>query len=80
MIFKGEVSEIKEIMKKSRNLGMQTFDQALFDMYEHNVISYEDALRNADSVNDLRLQIKLHSQRSRSSDLNAGTAHMQIVK
>eukprot|EP01034_Spumella_vulgaris_P012256 gene12256-15609_t len=63
MIFKGEVSEIKEIMKKSRNLGMQTFDQALFDAYENNVISYEDALRNADSVNDLRLQIKLNSQR-----------------
>jgi twitching motility protein PilU len=63
LIFKGEVSEIKEIMKKSRNMGMQTFDQALFDMYESNAISYEDALRNADSVNDLRLQIKLNSQR-----------------
>src|SRR5213079_1221314 len=47
LIFKGEVSEIKEIMKKSRNLGMQTFDQALFDLYENNVITYEDALRNA---------------------------------
>src|SRR5207247_8037525 len=46
LIFKGEVSEIKEIMKKSRNLGMQTFDQALFDMYENNIVSYEDALRN----------------------------------
>ena len=66
LIFKGEVSEIKEIMKKSRNLGMQTFDQALFDMYENNVITYEDALRNADSVNDLRLQIKLNSQRAKS--------------
>ena len=65
LIFKGEVSEIKEIMKKSRNLGMQTFDQALFDMYENNVITYEDALRNADSVNDLRLQIKLNSQRAK---------------
>src|SRR6187401_621574 len=52
LIFKGEVSEIKEIMKKSRNLGMQTFDQALFDMYENSIITYEDALRNADSVND----------------------------
>jgi twitching motility protein PilU len=79
LIFKGEVSEIKEIMKKSRNLGMQTFDQALFDMYENNIVSYEDALRNADSVNDLRLQIKLNSQRAKSSDLSAGTEHFAIV-
>jgi twitching motility protein PilU len=79
LIFKGEVAEIKEIMKKSRNLGMQTFDQALFDAYENNVISYEDALRNADSVNDLRLQIKLNSQRAKTSDLAAGTEHMAIV-
>jgi twitching motility protein PilU len=79
LIFKGEVSEIKEIMKKSRNLGMQTFDQALFDLYENNAITYEDALRNADSVNDLRLQIKLNSQRAKSSDLSAGTEHLAIV-
>jgi len=79
MIFKGEVSEIKEIMKKSRNLGMQTFDQALFDLYEANAITYEDALRNADSLNDLRLQIKLNSQRGKSSDLSAGTENLAIV-
>ena len=79
LIFKGEVAEIKEIMKKSRNLGMQTFDQALFDAYENNVISYEDALRNADSVNDLRLQIKLQSQRAKSQDLGAGTEHLTLV-
>ena len=79
LIFKGEVSEIKEIMKKSRNLGMQTFDQALYDMYETNVITYEDALRNADSLNDLRLQIKLNSQRAKSQDLSAGTEHLAIV-
>ena len=79
LIFKGEVSEIKEVMKKSRNLGMQTFDQALFDMYENNVITYEDALRNADSVNDLRLQIKLNSSRARNQDLAAGTEHLTIV-
>ena len=79
LIFKGEVSEIKEIMKKSRNLGMQTFDQALFDAYEGNVITYEDALRNADSLNDLRLQIKLNSQRARNTDLAAGTEHFAIV-
>jgi twitching motility protein PilU len=79
MIFKGEVTEIKEIMKKSRNLGMQTFDQALFDAYESNKITYEDALRNADSVNDLRLQIKLNSQRAKSQDLASGTEHLAIV-
>ncbi len=79
MIFKGEVSEIKEIMKKSRNLGMQTFDQALFDLFESHVITYEDALRNADSVNDLRLQIKLTSQRAKTTDLAAGTEHFVIV-
>ncbi len=79
LIFKGDVSEIKEIMKKSRNLGMQTFDQALFDAYESNAISYEDALRNADSVNDLRLQIKLNSQRAKTSDLAAGTENMAII-
>ncbi|GAB4202466.1 MAG: PilT/PilU family type 4a pilus ATPase [Tibeticola sp.] len=79
LIFKGEVSEIKEIMKKSRNLGMQTFDQALFDLYEAEKISYEDALRHADSVNDLRLQIKLGSKRGKASDLAAGTEHFSIV-
>jgi twitching motility protein PilU len=79
MIFKGEVSEIKEIMKKSRNLGMQTFDQALYDAYEADLITYEDALRNADSLNDLRLQIKLNSQRGRSRDLAAGTENFAIV-
>ncbi|PPE71125.1 PilT/PilU family type 4a pilus ATPase [Caldimonas thermodepolymerans] len=79
LIFKGEVAEIKEIMKKSRELGMQTFDQALFDLYEGNFITYEDALRNADSVNDLRLQIKLNSQRARNADLAAGTEHLTIV-
>ena len=79
MIFKGEVGEIKELMKRSRELGMQTFDQSLFDLYETNMVTYEDALRNADSVNDLRLQIKLNSQRARSSDLAAGTEHLSIV-
>jgi len=79
LIFKGDVSEIKEIMKKSRNLGMQTFDQALFDAFESNTITYEDALRNADSVNDLRLQIKLNSQRGKSVDLAAGTEDFAIV-
>jgi twitching motility protein PilU len=79
LIFKGDVAEIKEIMKKSRNLGMQTFDQALFDGFEANQITFEDALRNADSVNDLRLQIKLNSQRAKTTDLAAGTEMFAIV-
>jgi len=79
LIFKGEVGEIKEIMKKSRNLGMQTFDQALFDLFENHAISFEDAIRNADSANDLRLQIKLNSQRARSTDLAAGTENFAII-
>jgi len=79
LIFKGEVHEIKEIMKKSRELGMQTFDQALFDLYEAGKISYEDALRNADSVNDLRLNIKLHGKESQNRDISAGIEHLNIV-
>ena len=79
LIFKGEVHEMKALISRSRELGMQTFDQALFDMYENNIVSYEDALRNADSVNDLRLQIKLNSQRAKSADLSAGTEHFAIV-
>ena len=79
LIFKGEVHEIKEIMKKSRELGMQTFDQALFDLYELDKISYEDALRNADSVNDLRLNIKLNSKHAKNRDFSAGTEHLGLV-
>lgn len=63
LIFKGEVDTIKEAMKKGREFGMQTFDQALFDLYESHVISYEDAIRNADSMTDLKLSIKLKSSR-----------------
>jgi twitching motility protein PilU len=79
LIFKGEVHEIKEIMKRSRELGMQTFDQALFDLFEDDKISYEDALRNADSVNDLRLTIKLHSKNARAADLTKGIEHLGLV-
>ena len=79
LIFKGEVGEMKDLMKRSRELGMQTFDQALFDLYECNEVTLEDALRNADSVNDLRLQVKLHSHRARNRDLSAGTEHMTIM-
>jgi twitching motility protein PilU len=69
LIFKGEVGEIKDVMKRSRELGMQTFDQSLFDLYEAGLIRYEDALRYADSVNDLRLQIKLYSKREDKPDI-----------
>ena len=79
LIFKGEVHEIKGIMAKSRELGMQTFDQHLFDLYEQGLISYEDALRNADSVNELRLMIKLHGKEAKEKDLSTGIEHLNIV-
>ena len=79
LIFKGEVHEIKEIMKKSREMGMQTFDQALFELYENGKISYEDAMRNADSMNELRLQIKLHGKEAQDRDLTTGVDHLNIV-
>jgi twitching motility protein PilU len=63
LIFKGEVHQLKEVMARSNRLGMKTFDQALFDLFEDGKISYEDALRNADSRNELRLRIKLESKR-----------------
>jgi twitching motility protein PilU len=78
-IFKGEVHEIKGTMAKSREMGMQTFDQALFDLYEEGAISYEDALRNADSVNELRLKIKLEGQESKDKDVMSGIEHLNIV-
>jgi len=68
LIFKGEVGQIKEIMAKSTRLGMQTFDQSLFALYEDNIISYEEAMRNADSKNELRLRIKLESKRESSNE------------
>jgi twitching motility protein PilU len=63
LIFRGEVAKIKEVMARSNRIGMKTFDQALFDLYEQGAISYEDALRNADSKNELRLRVKLESKR-----------------
>ena len=80
LIFKGEVSEIKEIMKKSNELGMQTFDQALFQLHEAGHISYEDALRNADSVNDVRLRIKLEGHEAQGRNMLAGLEHLDMMK
>ena len=79
LIFKGDIHEIKEIMKKSRELGMQTFDQALFDLYEAGKISYEDALRFADSTNEVRLQIKLHGREAKERDPVRDIKHLDIV-
>ena len=79
LIFKGDVHEIKSVIAKSRELGMQTFDQSLFDLHEAGEISYEDALRNADSVNDLRLRLKLEGKASKDRDLSAGLDHMDMI-
>jgi twitching motility protein PilU len=79
LIFKGDVHEIKEIIGRSRELGMQTFDQALFDLHESGDISYEEALRNADSVNDIRLKIKLEGKGAHDRDLSAGLDHLGMV-
>ncbi len=69
-IRKGEIHEIKPVMKRSRELGMQTFDQALFDLYENGEITYRDAIKHADSPNDLRLLIKLESKSANKIDEN----------
>lgn len=79
LIFKGDVHEIKSIIAKSRELGMQTFDQSLFDLHEADVISYEDALRFADSVNDVRLKIKLDGKATHGKDVSAGLDNLGIV-
>ena len=75
LIFKGEVAKIKEVMARSTRLGMKTFDQCLFELYEAGFISYDDAIRNADSKNELRLRVKLESKRdSRPADDAGGLA------
>ena len=79
LIFNGDVHQIKELMKKSRELGMQTFDQALFDLVESDKISIEDALRNADSVNDLRLSLKLHGKNAQATDTGASIEGLDII-
>jgi twitching motility protein PilU len=65
-------------MSKSRELGMETFDGALFKLYEEGKISYEEALKNADSVNDLRLRIKLDSKLTTNRDVMAGTENLKL--
>ena len=79
LIFKGEVHSIKTVMGKSRELGMQTFDQSLFDLYEAGKIAYEEALKNADSVNDLRLRIKLESKSNWDRNVLSGTENLRMT-
>ena len=79
LILKGEVHEIKDVIGRSRELGMQTFDQSLFDLHEAGAISYEDALRNADSVNEVRLRIKLESKAAYGKNLTTGLENLGIV-
>jgi twitching motility protein PilU len=79
LIFKGEVHEMKSLIAKSTEQGMQTFDQSLFDLFERGLITYEDALRNADSVNDLRLRIKLESKRVDNSDPLGDTQILSVA-
>ena len=80
LIFKGNVHEMKELISKSTELGMQTFDQHLFDMCEEGKITYEDALRNADSVNDLRLRFKLESKGAKKTDLMSGLDEIRMAE
>ncbi|CAM2989604.1 PilT/PilU family type 4a pilus ATPase [Acinetobacter celticus] len=80
LILKGEFQELKPIMAKSRELGMQTFDQALYDLYDDGAISYEEALRNADSTNELRLQIKLKSQRANPTLQNTPSSFSMLAE
>ncbi|WP_407275507.1 PilT/PilU family type 4a pilus ATPase [Halothiobacillus sp. DCM-1] len=80
LIFKGDVHEIKEVMKRSREHGMQTFDQALLDLYDQGLVSYQEALRNADSQNDLRLSIKLNSKRGLPKNMMETDDGLRIEK
>jgi twitching motility protein PilU len=78
LILKGELHEIKPIMKKSTEIGMQTFDQALFDLYEADEITYDDALRYADAMNELRLRIKLEGKEAKRQDKMADLGHLAL--
>ncbi|NNL12040.1 MAG: type IV pili twitching motility protein PilT, partial [Pseudomonadales bacterium] len=77
-ILRGEIDEIKEIMQKSENLGMQTFDTALFKLYRQGKISMEEALRNADSANNLRLKIKLADEGKVDDDSGSGGLNLSL--
>lgn len=78
LIFKGDVAQIKDVMARSTRAGMKTFDQALFELHEANAISTEEAMRNADSKNELRLKIKLESRR-RDARVGDDATHLRIL-
>lgn len=78
LVFKGDTDGIKEIMSKSENLGMQTFDAALFKLFEAGKISLEEALKNADSENNLRLRIKLAD--GSDSEEDSGLSGLSLQK
>ena len=78
LIFKGDVPKMRELISKSREMGMQTFDQHLFDLIEEGLITVEDGLRNADSINDLRLRLKLESKESKGKDLLDGLEELTV--
>ncbi|MBF0133830.1 MAG: PilT/PilU family type 4a pilus ATPase [Magnetococcales bacterium] len=79
LIFKGEVHGIKEVMGRSNEMGMKTFDQALFDLYEADLINYEEAMRSADSANELRLKIKLEGKAAKGKDHDSGLEGLSLV-
>ncbi len=79
LIMQGRMHEIKDIMSRSRDLGMQTFDQSLFDLYKTGVVTAEDALRSADSFNDLRLKIKLHKEGGDTGKPISPMSHLDII-
>jgi twitching motility protein PilU len=79
LIMKGSLDEIKDVMARSRDMGMQTFDQSLYDLHTVGIVSAEDALRNADSFNDLRLRIKLHLKENTADGMMSGIDHLNIV-
>lgn len=79
LILQGRLDELKDVMTRSRDMGMQTFDQHLFDLFTHGVVSAEDALRNADSFNDLRLKIKLHVRDGKGEAPLSGLEHLDLI-
>jgi twitching motility protein PilU len=79
-IFKGNVAAIKEVMAKSNRIGMKTFDQALFDLYEAGKISFDEAIKNADSKNEVRLRIKLESKRKDKGAATPSTVGISLVE
>lgn len=79
LIMRGAVHEIKDVIAKSRQMGMRTFDQALFELHEAGSISYEETIRNADSVNDVRLKIKLEGKANRGMDLGHGLQGLDVI-